>query len=331
MTKALVIPDETVALSNRDYYEIEARVAAAVGSVSDIDVLNEARAQTRALATYLATRDGAQGPMLGAQRRMEARIGQLLGEVEPGQRTDLEPSGVTEGSIPRMDRHDFRLLAKALDGIEPPITEEEWRNSRRKLMGIIRERLGLEAEAPAFPPGTFPTIVADPPWRVDTGEPMWDTVASRGHDDLEYDRMDAEAISGLSDADGRSVKELFAPDAHLYLWTTNAHLERAFSVARSWGFKVSPGTILVWCKTPRGVGLGDAYRLTTEFVVFCRRGNLPTADIIDTTWFQWPRGKHSAKPDGFYEMVERVSPGPYIDLFARRQRPRWEAWGHEAN
>lgn len=31
------------------------------------------------------------------QRRVEARIGQLLGEVEPGERKDLEPSAVTEG------------------------------------------------------------------------------------------------------------------------------------------------------------------------------------------------------------------------------------------
>ena len=26
---------------------------------------------------------------------------------------------------------------------------------------------------------------------------------------------------------------------------------------------------------------------------------------------------------------ERVSPGPYLELFARRPQPNWDAWGNE--
>ena len=43
-----------------------------------------------------------------------------------------------------------------------------------------------------------------------------------------------------------------------------------------------------------------------------------------------PCGEHSAKPDAFYDLVESVSPGPYLELFARRQRLGWDTWGEEA-
>lgn len=54
------------------------------------------------------------------------------------------------------------------------------------------------------------------------------------------------------------------------------------------------------------------------------------APRVDTRWFQWPRGAHSAKPEAFLDLVEQVSPGPYLELFARRQRLGWDTWGNEA-
>ena len=50
---------------------------------------------------------------------------------------------------------------------------------------------------------------------------------------------------------------------------------------------------------------------------------------VPTTWWNWKRGKHSVKPDAFQAMIETVSPGPYLELFARRKRDGWEAWGNE--
>lgn len=55
-----------------------------------------------------------------------------------------------------------------------------------------------------------------------------------------------------------------------------------------------------------------------------------TPQVVDTRWFQWPRGRHSAKPEAFIDLVEQVSPGPYLELFARRQRLGWDTWGNEA-
>jgi N6-adenosine-specific RNA methylase IME4 len=46
--------------------------------------------------------------------------------------------------------------------------------------------------------------------------------------------------------------------------------------------------------------------------------------------FQWPRHRHSQKPEAFLDIVEQVSPGPYLELFARRARFGWDYWGDES-
>ena len=52
-------------------------------------------------------------------------------------------------------------------------------------------------------------------------------------------------------------------------------------------------------------------------------------ETYDTSWFAWPRKRHSAKPEAFYDIVESMSPGPYLDVFARRLRMGWDCWGNE--
>lgn len=123
------------------------------------------------------------------------------------------------------------------------------------------------------------------------------------------------------------VKEWASKNAHLYIWTINAYIEQTYEIARAWGFK--PSTLLTWCKTPNGIGLGGAYSLTTEHILFCRRGTLKAKTRIDTTWNLWKRGRHSAKPEAFLDLVEAVSPGPYLEMFARRNRLGWDTWGNE--
>jgi N6-adenosine-specific RNA methylase IME4 len=48
---------------------------------------------------------------------------------------------------------------------------------------------------------------------------------------------------------------------------------------------------------------------------------------MDTCWWQWKRGPHSAKPPALLDVVERVSPSPYVELFARQPRLGWDSWG----
>lgn len=165
----------------------------------------------------------------------------------------------------------------------------------------------------------YKTIVADPPWDVLAG-PRW---ASDGKSrPLTYPTMSVEEIAALP------VRELADKRAHLYLWTINAYVEDAYEIARLWGFK--PSTLLTWCKAPNGLGLGGTYSLTTEHVLFARRGICTAAQRMDTTWWQWKRGEHSAKPEAFMDIVEMVSPAPRLEMFSRRARFGWSTWGNEA-
>lgn len=169
---------------------------------------------------------------------------------------------------------------------------------------------------------SYSTIVADPPWEQPKGGPDRRADTHGVPSTLPYPVMPLEEIKALP------VESFAAKDAHLYLWTTNFRLEDAYEVARAWGFK--PSTLLTWCKVPKGVGLGGTFSLSSEFILFARRGSLPSLRRVERTWFTWPRGSHSRKPEAFLDLVETVSPGPYLELFARRNRLGWHTWGNES-
>lgn len=176
----------------------------------------------------------------------------------------------------------------------------------------------------------YRTIVADPPWpmgrphgnRTKSTRGGWGPYVGKIATDLPYATMTLDEIAALP------VGDLAEPDAHLYVWTVNKFVEDTYDIVRAWGFK--PGTLLTWCKAPMGQGMGWAHSLTTEHILFCRRGSLPYKTRVGSTWWQWKRNGHSTKPEAFLDMVEQVSPGPYVELFARRDRLGWDTWGDES-
>ena len=177
------------------------------------------------------------------------------------------------------------------------------------------------------------TIVADPPWDVMAG-PAWTGKTGIDRRGIGPSRTSSFATMSVWQIAALPVSDLAERDAHLYLWAINAHLEAAYMVARAWDFR--PAQLLTWAKTPRGFGLGGAYTSTTEFILFCRRGTLKATSRMDSSWFNWKRPEsetgplHSRKPEHFLDMVEQVSPGPYVELFARRHRLGWDVWGNES-
>jgi N6-adenosine-specific RNA methylase IME4 len=91
---------------------------------------------------------------------------------------------------------------------------------------------------------------------------------------------------------------------------------------------------LIWRKT--GFGLGRFPRPQHEALIVARRGSLAfrIADVgsVHTWKFPYENGAraHSRKPDGALDLIERASPGPYLELFARRARFGWDYWGDES-
>ena len=157
----------------------------------------------------------------------------------------------------------------------------------------------------------YRTIVADPPWRF----PSAFTKADAGK---HYSTMSLGDICRLP------VQQLADDSTHLWLWAVNGLLEEAFVVMRSWGFSLV--TVVTWCKNRPGVG--HYVRNNTEHVLLCSRGKPQVPeDKPLSSWFEWPVGVHSAKPEGFYGLVETVSPGPYVELFARQPHLGWDSWG----
>jgi N6-adenosine-specific RNA methylase IME4 len=172
----------------------------------------------------------------------------------------------------------------------------------------------------------YRTIVADPPWEIDGGRSRRTDARNGG---WVRNRPGALPYPTLGVADIRSlpVAGVSEPNASLFLWTVNAHIEDAYDIVRAWGFK--PSTLLTWCKPGEAV-LGGTFGPTAEFVLFARRGSPQRTGRVGRTWWEWPRGAHSAKPDAFLDLVEQVSPGPYLEMFARRARFGWDYWGDES-
>lgn len=171
----------------------------------------------------------------------------------------------------------------------------------------------------------FKTIYADPPWRFANRTGKMAPEHRRLH---RYHTMTIEEICALP------VREITADTAHLYLWVPNALLSWGLRVMDAWGFTYK--TNLVWYKIrkdggPDGRGVGFYYRNVTELLLFGVKGHLRTfkpgrraVNIVLTR-----KREHSRKPDEFYSLIERCSPRPCLELFARHPRTGWIQWGDE--
>jgi hypothetical protein len=142
MSQLPTLPSPGVPVSPDVVASWEARIVAALPDCDDIDALEEQRAKAMALETWLRGKDLA-GPMLGAQRRIEARIGQLLGDAQEAQLAG-KPYTRECKVIPREDRNRFRLLARGW-GV---LSDEEWRQSRTALIAYLREKLPVPKRVP---------------------------------------------------------------------------------------------------------------------------------------------------------------------------------------
>jgi len=199
----------------------------------------------------------------------------------------------------------------------------------------------------------YSTIVADPPWGYEGRTPPW-----RSTSEQTYSLMSATEITDLP------VGDLATPDAHLYLWAVLPMMREAYDVVAAWSF--TPDTVLTWCKPGPGLGAGfrgntehlivarrgwssvnptcatcggrarGARKCACEAPEWRVKGKpLPEASVqrrsfqttVDGTWYAAPRGAHSEKPQLFLDLVERMSPGPYVELFARKPRLGWDSWG----
>lgn len=179
----------------------------------------------------------------------------------------------------------------------------------------------------SVPNNGYKTILADPPWRFTnrTGK-----VAPEHKRLNRYDTLSLEEIMEIP------VSLIANESSHLYLWVPNALLPEGLAVMKAWGFHYKSN--IVWHKVrkdggPDGRGVGFYFRNTTEIVLFGIRGRMRTlqpgrsqVNIIRTQ-----KQEHSRKPDELYEIIEKCSPGPYLEIFARGKRSGWDVFGNQAD
>lgn len=144
------------------------------------------------------------------------------------------------------------------------------------------------------------------------------------------------------------IGDVAAQDCQLWLWATNTHLPVAFDITKAWGFRYI--TTATWIKNR--LGLGYWLRGRTEQLILAVRGS-PRGKMIGpngATGFAWDTlidereiefdhtalvlgavRQHSRKPDSAYDMIEALSEEPRLELFARRKRTGWAAWGNEVD
>ena len=173
----------------------------------------------------------------------------------------------------------------------------------------------------------YATIYADPPWRFQN---------RTGKVAPEHKRLNRYETMSLKDIMELPVKQVAASKSHLYLWVPNALLPDGLSVMRAWGFTYKGN--IIWEKVrkdgePDGRGVGFYFRNVTEMLLFGVKGEsfrtlAPARSQVNLIRTQ--KREHSRKPDEIIPIIERCSPGPYLELFARGDRKAWDMWGDQA-
>lgn len=186
----------------------------------------------------------------------------------------------------------------------------------------------------ALPTGQFGAILADPPWSFLTyGKKR--TTPHRGAEE-HYSTMSAEDLRALPIAD------VSAKDCALFMWVVDSHLDEALDLGRAWGFTFKT-CAFIWLKeTANGrqldiftgesdprISMGYWTRKQTEQCWLFTRGRPARLDKGVRQVIRDQRREHSRKPDETHDRVQRLVAGPYLELFARQERPGWTVWGNQ--
>lgn len=176
----------------------------------------------------------------------------------------------------------------------------------------------------------YAVIYVDPPWAFQTFSAKGKDRAAEAH----YDTMSIEELAKLP------VCEYAAANCMLFMWTTDPFLAKALELIKSWKFiyktvgfhwvKLKPGT------DPNAIniedfsmGLGFWTRSNVEMCLLATKGRPKRKERDVRRLVISPRREHSRKPDEVYERIERLSDGPYLELFSRSTRPNWDAEGNQ--
>lgn len=167
-------------------------------------------------------------------------------------------------------------------------------------------------------PGSISLVLSDPPWKFASNSKAKPGKNAQRH----YECMTVQEISLLP------VRDIAAKDSLLLLWATAPMLEQALTVMNAWGFRYV--SQLVWPK--QRIGTGYWVRGKHELLLVGKRGRFPAPRpaLFPSSVILGMQREHSRKPDWVQDVVDaRLPDVSKLEMFARKQRPGWLAWGNE--
>jgi N6-adenosine-specific RNA methylase IME4 len=349
----LAPPDSLAALvaAEKDFVQVAHHIAAycrlELETAQDVRQVIQSRHQVQAVHEYIAKLIGNRQQKLAAQNLLaEARLRQerwigswLRDHIQWGGGARFHDGTLDSVGVDKKNSHRWQSIA----GLEEDVFETyiaETTTAERELTSAgalklarllrrsadIRERQAATHTYLQDQPGTFYTdlqalvsegrrfacIYADPPW-------AYSNQGTRASTHNHYTTMTVEAICALP------VGQLAADQCHLHLWCTNAFLFECPKIFAAWGFEFKSS--FVWVKPH--LGIGNYWRNSHEFLLLATRGGLTAQNRGLRSWLEADRTQHSAKPERIRDLVEALSPGPYLELFGRGEAPNWVVWGNE--
>ena len=268
------------------------------------------------------------------------KTAQRLGKEHGVSATTVRNAGKFAESVEKAKAIDPQIEAKVSSGKAPPraavvkaaaLLEKSPERAReiidggKKMADVIREEKRAEVVAKLENvetrkakelSGEYDVIVIDPPWPMEKIER--DVAPEQVA--FEYPTMQESELAAM--------QLPAADDCHVWVWTTHKFLPMCLRLLDVWGLKYV--CTFVWHK-PGGFQPFGLPQYNCEFAVYARRG---TPQFVDTkafpVCFDAARGKHSEKPEAFYDVVRRVTAGRRIDIFNRRKIDGFDVWGKEA-
>ena len=199
--------------------------------------------------------------------------------------------------------------------------------SGARILSLATIRLGHGYEDIRMRPleemGKYAVVVVDPPWPTDG------FVTRIGNTPIpSFHKYNVMPISDIMDL---PIQKICAQDAWVFLWVTNGMMPHAFNIMAGWGTRYRH--LMTWVKS-RGPKPSQGPVYNAEYIVVGSIGHpvyQSTKQLfLANGWAHEVPRLSCAKPEGFYDMLRRVTIGPRIDVFGRRRIVGFQSWGDEA-
>lgn len=334
-------------------YDTACRALAEAKSVDEVKTVRDVAMAMKLYARQAGNKD-LEADAFEIRKRAERRLGEMMmqgsddraPEGRPKKRVSEKP--VSRPTLREVGIGDKNLAQRAREAYAmPPADFEkmigEGRSElkkaaeRRHTAKIVRKekhrKIAAKAATSALShAGPFPLIYADPPWKWGHfGEADQENEAGKGRTpDQHYPTLTYDEIKDFR-VGTKLVKEIAHKDAALFLWCTSANIKFALEVMEAWDFTYKAQG--VWVKDKLGLGL--VFRNKHEVLLYGTRGSMPGPQYQPPSIFEYPRGRHSAKPPEIRAEIEKMYPdfgaATRLELFARQQTENWTSYGFEAD